>query len=535
MQIWTAPSIRTCFKNSVRQRGDGTNFTLFAAKGEIVSMQILLRNEIYSDYKKDYITKVISNVRVMQTDGGKFDVGLIKVQAQEYISFGDEIAYPDPISNKFFAEVKASTTQPMWVTFKVPESQPKGEYTFDIKFDCGDEDDNTATVILNVKNVTIPPANKGEYKIEQFFWPHSQEMFDDGGYDIKVFSEKWWKFMESYAKSFLECRNNIIRLDPLPLLSGCGSKRISRDEWYFDFSIFDRLVELFIKSGAVKGFAVEDSLKPLMKHEIYALDENGKITEIDIDNQDAEKWAEAYFSALNAHLSSYGDNIEWIVHIQDEPENASTWIWCREQIKKYMPNVRCGDALVNFDVINQLGNVIDICVSNTVPLEDKTEYFADFMKENPDVEMWAYTCCVPEESWYLNRFIDRPIIQSRLLSWAAYSRNMSGFLHYGYSFWLNTEQFYPYGIHKESHYKGDCMILYPSPEDNTYKISSRYINFRDGAQDYELLKIAEKFDKKEAHRISETVAAGYVDFNENEQNFLKARIALLDLAEKAKE
>ena len=76
------------------------------------------------------------------------------------------------------------------------------------------------------------------------------------------------------------------------------------------------------------------------------------------------------------------------------------------------------------------------------------------------------------------------------------------------------------------------MIVYPSPENNSVKISIRYINLRDGAQDYELLKIIEKADKEKALELSRRVAEGYKDFNADEKHFLEARRSLLELAEK---
>jgi len=76
------------------------------------------------------------------------------------------------------------------------------------------------------------------------------------------------------------------------------------------------------------------------------------------------------------------------------------------------------------------------------------------------------------------------------------------------------------------------MIVYPSPDDNSVKISIRYINMRDGAQDYELLKIIEKADKERALEISRSVAEGYRDFNASEKHFIEARRNLLETAEK---
>ena len=76
------------------------------------------------------------------------------------------------------------------------------------------------------------------------------------------------------------------------------------------------------------------------------------------------------------------------------------------------------------------------------------------------------------------------------------------------------------------------MLIYPSPEDNSYKIGVRYINMRDGAQDFELLKLVEKSLKKRAKELSKTVASAYDEFDTDEKKFLKVRHDLLVLAQR---
>lgn len=76
------------------------------------------------------------------------------------------------------------------------------------------------------------------------------------------------------------------------------------------------------------------------------------------------------------------------------------------------------------------------------------------------------------------------------------------------------------------------MLIYPSPEDNSYRISVRYINIRDGAQDFELLKISEKGCKEKIAELAKSIAVGYIDYNEDEKHFSEVRKKVLELAEK---
>ena len=191
--------------------------------------------------------------------------------------------------------------------------------------------------------------------------------------------------------------------------------------------------------------------------------------------------------------------------------------------------MRCGNPINNTGLSEKLVDEVDLFIPEFDVFEDERTFFEKLL-DRPDKEIWGYCCGYPNDSWYLNRFIDRPAIHSRLIGWATYSRRLNGFLHYGYSFWHKTSQFYPFSINKDAMFKGDCMMVYPSPEDNSYRISVRYINIRDGAQDFELFRLAEKADREKAIALLRSIAAGYKDFDTDEGHFLEAREKLLAMA-----
>ena len=531
--VWAAPSTRSCFKNSAPHIDDTNTFTLDAAKGESVSMQIMIKNGADLKSTEDAASKTIkvSGAAVTQLSGAEFDTESIKVQAQEYISFADGIAYPDPISNGASAEIPANCSGAFWVTFTVPEAQDCGEYKFRISLKSNAEADLFVEITLKVYNVTIPKPSEALYNIEQFTNPEDSVMFETNGYTFRPFDGEWWSFVEKYAKSLRDCRSNVYRIYPLELLKGAGSKRISKDKWHLDFSVFDRLVRILNESGAVKCFSVNDFLTSWSGSEIFALDENGDIVKLPKSDPEAEIWLECYLTSLYSHAKELGIADNMIMHIQDEPQNPETWLCGKSFVKKYMPGIKCGNP-IGKKIAAHLGDEVDLYIPDFRAAELELDFYTEAAKKS-DKEVWPYCCCIPYQSWFLQRFIDTPLIRSRLIGWATYSRGFTGFLHYGYSYWQKTEQFYPYSIEMYSAHKGDCMLIYPSPEDNSYKISARYINIRDGAQDYELLKIAEEYDAEKVKELSKSIAAGYTEFSEDKKTFQNARKELLRLSEKA--
>ena len=47
--------------------------------------------------------------------------------------------------------------------------------------------------------------------------------------------------------------------------------------------------------------------------------------------------------------------------------------------------------------------------------------------------MWFYLCSVEE---YANRFIEQPLIKTRLLHWINFTYGITGYLHWGYNQWI---------------------------------------------------------------------------------------------------
>ena len=83
----------------------------------------------------------------------------------------------------------------------------------------------------------------------------------------------------------------------------------------------------------------------------------------------------------------------------------------------------------------------------------------------------------------------------------------------------------------DARYKGDGFIVYPDAENNAILLSARAVATRDGVQEYELLSLLAKKDKKKALQISRSVAKIFSDFNKNEDCMNNARKKILDILE----
>lgn len=76
--------------------------------------------------------------------------------------------------------------------------------------------------------------------------------------------------------------------------------------------------------------------------------------------------------------------------------------------------------------------------------------------------------------------------------------------------------------------KGDGYIVYPDPKRNRVKNSVRMISTRDGAQDFELLKLLADKDPVLAYEKSRRVASRFNDFNWEPENLENVRREILE-------
>lgn len=213
------------------------------------------------------------------------------------------------------------------------------------------------------------------------------------------------------------------------------------------------------------------------------------------------------------------------MHIQDEPHVRDKWIKSRELIKKCMPNIRCGEPIDMHESGENLEQYMDFLIPRIDVYENNIEYYNKLKGKGK--ELMVYSCCFPEESWWLNKFINYGAIRSRQMEWACFSQELVGFLHWGYAYWIGDL----YGIDKDARFKGDGFIVYPDGENNSILMSMRGVGTNEGATDYDLLTMLAKKNKNLAKTFSKKVAESFTRFNKDYSSAEKNRAKILKLLE----
>lgn len=518
MDFWCKSSAERVFKHTRKQKDDCAKLYLHTGKNMFVSGQLLLR-EVEGGFD---ITDVVISDLPAGVDA--------EICIQEYEIFNDGLPYPDKQRAGKSVQVLSNTTQGIWVHLWV-SGQAEAVSTAvscTVKTTRGDF---TAQLHLRIYPVTIPEPADSEFGHEYFFcstgfFPpegHAWEPPIKPFYNTYRYSDEWWGLMANYARTMKVLRVNSLNIAPIDFLIDAGSKRISETEWHFDYTLLDRFIELFLAEGSFRYLTLSAPVSSVWGKTILAFGDHGDIVRYEIGKPDAEHWARAYWGGMYKHFAEKGWLSKMVLRLQDEPHSAEYWYWARKIAREVCPGIPCGEPLDTHEIALQLAGECDQYVPRLEVYASDPFFYRQRQKAGDTV--WCYSCCFPEENWWLNKFIDLPHSYSRMIKWACYSQGITGYLHWGFNFWGEKTI---YGIQPHARYKGDGYIVYPDLEHFDVSLSIRGVATREGLYDWELLHMLGSKDPAAALAISRSVARTFEDFSHDAQALDTARIRLLE-------
>ncbi len=449
----------------------------------------------------------------------------------ENMVYNDGVPYPDKLSLATTVYVKLNVTHVIWVLLDVEENAAEGIYTLPItvRTDIGDF---SVTLTLHIYPIILPtPSDKDTFGHEYFFnafgyFPvegHLKHAPCEPFYDFNRYSDRWWDLMTAFAEAMKTLRVNSLNVALMPLLLDAGSKKLPEGGWQLNFELLDKFIEHFLTHGAFKHIAIGAIIGAVDGKSIQAPDAESHTDWLLIGEPEAEAWAEAFYGGLYQHFKEKGWLSMLVMRLQDEPHFKDCWLWAREKCRRYMPGVPCGEPLDTHSVGRELADACNQYIPRLEVYEEGADFYTERLKKGD--EIWCYSCCLPEEPWWLNKFIDLPHRYSRLIKWACFTHGITGFLHWGFNFW----DIALYGLHPDARFKGDGHIVYPDAKNNGLLFSARAIATVEGIQEWELLRMLKAYDPKSAQALSRRVARTFRDFDPAEDAVDHAKRELLAL------
>ena len=251
--------------------------------------------------------------------------------------------------------------------------------------------------------------------------------------------------------------------------------------------------------------------------------ENGmRFVKLPIEDPRTQNFLDQFLPALKEHLSEKGWLNRYMQHIADEPTamNSDSYRAISGYVKKHLPDVKIVDAVLTS---KELAGTIDVWVPLLDVLHRDYAFYQDLQKQAK--ELWFYTCVVPRGN-YANRFIDLPLIQTRLLHWINYKYDVTGYLHWGLNYWEKDQLNIDASRDRGRLPAGDNCITYPGYR-KLYS-SIRFEAMRDGIDDYQLLKIVKEKDSAKARGFVNDLILGFDQYDNSVTHFRKIRKQMLE-------
>lgn len=472
------------------------------AKGEVAGAQLVLRSLRNAD-------EVKVTVEVPDLPGAVAShapIGYVRVGREYTQQAVDRLVsntgfYPDPIMDGEPIRLQAGVTRACYISVAIPEEAKAGTYRVNISINTGDETIRKSFHI-HIHDVKL---EKQQLKIANWYTFEAKELaLMNNGEPVELYSELYWKLLEVLAEKMASYGSNVALASPLEL----AIYQKEGDRFSIDFSRFDKTVEIFkdagvsaMLEGAWIGRHSSDWTSDYIVKVPDPTPDSTALLHLPIQDPRARNFYAQFFEALVPHLKEKGWWDTYYQHIADEPieENRQSYVDIAGYVKSLVPEIRIIDACHNTD----LAETLDLWVPQ-LDLLNKDYAFYQERKKAGD-EVWFYTCLWPRYN-YANRFIDLPLIKTRLIHWINYKYDIDGYLHWGFNWWTDApfeETSFindPYGNLLPG---GDSWIVYPG----YHKLYSsvRLEAMRDGINDYTLLKMLEAKNPALAKKIIDGV------------------------------
>lgn len=429
---------------------------------------------------------------------------------------------PDPILDARSVSVEAGKNQPIWLTVHVPKNCQPGKYESKLHISA-DGTSSSVPIEILVHPVTLP--DERTLKLTNWFNPGKFASVTD----IRQWREAQWKIAEAWARLMAEHRQNVVITPIFQLITG---REDASGQITWDFSLFDKWVEVFKKAGVIGyiegghlGGRSEWEAPDFDAHWPNIYDPDGKLKpnpRVKVTSEEERKLLSSFLPALQKHLEQRGWLDIYLQHLCDEPipVNAESYKKLASYVREYAPKLKIIDACM----CTEIAGYIDIWVPLTDHFDRERTFFETRKKLGEEV--WFYTCLSPKGN-YMNRFIDYPLIDVRLIHWMNFRYDVTGYLHWGLNYWhgdafKDLEPDWGGGNYLPP---GDSHIVYPGSRGPLTSI--RFEALRDGVEDYELLKMLERKDPNTAHQIAESVVRTPTDYTLDPAEFRKARARII--------
>ena len=375
-------------------------------------------------------------------------------------------------------DIKANTTQPVWVSVKVPrENIIKGMYrgTVTVKEDGKVLAELPLTV--TVKNRTLPEPKDWAFHLDLWQNPYSVARY----YNVEPFTQEHFDLMRPIMKRYADAGGKVITASIMHkpwnaqtfdhFESMVTWMKKADGTWWFDYTVFDKWVEFMMDCGVKKEINCYSMVPWRLSFQYFDQASNS------FKYFNGKPGEPAYEEFWMRMLKSFAQ------HLKEKGWFEITHIAMDERPLK--------DMLATINVVYKADKDFKLSLAGTYHkelLEDLDDYCItlaekftpeELEKRKADGKVTTYyTCCTEPRP---NTFTFSPLAESEWLGWWAAKINVDGYLRWALNSWVKDplldSRFRAFG-------GGDCYILYPGG-----RTSTRFERLIEGIQAYEKIRI----------------------------------------------
>lgn len=466
-------------------------WSITAWKGEKVHTQIL----VYKNENTEHTSIVAGNLKDSQGNmirKENITIGFVEYVMTDEFKNGCGYRKPEDFDSSLVADIintkitsvslKKNTTQPIWLSIKVPANARPGNYSGIVTVRAGKN--YTLRIKLKVINRLLPEPAQWKYRLD--LWQHPAAIARV--HAVPLWSEAHFSFMKKYYTMLAAAGQKTITAsiinepwghqtyDDYPSLIKWTKKK--NGSWKYDYSLFDKYIS-FVMSCGIKDRINCYSMVPWKIAFTYydeALQQNAVFTGA-IGTKDYNEFWLPMLQDFTRHLKEK----KWFdltTIAMDERPMASM-----QAVIKLLKSVDADWKLAlagdYHPEIEQ--DIFDYCIASNRHFPDET---LERRRQQGKISTW-YTSCTEK---YPNSFTFSPPDENVWMGWYTAAANMDGYLRWAFNSWtkspLTDSRFTAWPA-------GDTYQVYPGP-----LTSIRFEKMIEGIQDFEKISLLKKMYMK---------------------------------------
>lgn len=455
-------------------------------RGETLNAQFLLYTGTGAD-------GVACKVKELKSDKSTLPSDIVKAQFVRY-TLADmasencrcyrnpeqpSILVPDMIDTMKVFDIEACTTRPVWVTVSIPQDAKPGIYESEILVSYNGGRRISMPFTVEVIDQTLPEYKDWKFHLDLWQHPSAVARMEN----LEMWSDEHFEALRKQMLPLAQAGQKVITVtlnrDPWGYQTFDDYEdmilwTLHKDgTWSFDYTVFDRWVELMMSLGVNKMINCYSMLP--WENRLHFFDEKKNERSLKKVNPGTPEF-EMYWGAFLTDFVKHLDEKGWleITNIAADERRPDDMAEANRVLTKYAPQL--GFAMADkHGSYRRFMNIKDCCVAQRQLYLTKEELA---QRRAQGFVTTFYVCC---STYFPNNFTYSQPFESELLPWHAITRDYDGMLRWAYNSW-------PYRPEYDSRFRywgsGDTFMM-----GSHARHTMRFDRTKAGIQAYEKVRI----------------------------------------------